>query len=117
MVFCPECNMELEGDPSHCYLCGHSLKDDQGMNEWIVIGTVENKIMADFVKETLKSEKIPAVVLSRSGYFGDAGLPLNPIYTTGDASFEISVPESYSSDATDLLDMTLGEKWHKKEGQ
>jgi len=117
VVFCPECNTELEGDPSHCYLCGHTLKGDKNKDEWVMIGTVENKIMADFVKETLMSGKIPAVVLSRSGFFGNAGLPLNPIYSTGEASFEISVPESYSSEAAELLDMTLGEKWHKKDGE
>ncbi len=117
MVFCPECKTELEGNPPHCYLCGHLLMEDEGQDEWNIIGTVENKIMADFVKETLKSEKIPAVVISRSGFFGNAGLPLNPIYSTGEASFEISVPDSFSSKAIDLLDMTLGEKWHKKEGE
>lgn len=117
MVLCPECNTELEGNPSHCYLCGHALKGEKSKDEWNVIGSVENKIMADFVKEMLKSEKIPAVVMSRSGFFGEAGLPLNPIYSSGDASFEISVPESFCSKAIDLLDMTLGEKWHKKEGE
>jgi hypothetical protein len=80
-----------------------------------VLGIIEDKLHADFAEETLKSCKIPAVVISKSGFFGNIGLSLNPFYTNSSAAFEISVPSNYLEEATDVLDMTLGNKFHRKE--
>ncbi|UCD65125.1 MAG: hypothetical protein JSW34_06765, partial [Candidatus Zixiibacteriota bacterium] len=70
---------------------------------------------ADFARETLAGSGIPTVIFSRSGFFGNIGLPLNPFYRPGHAAFEISVPEEFAQEAQELLDMTLGDKWQKKE--
>ncbi|MEA2030984.1 MAG: hypothetical protein U9N55_05240 [candidate division Zixibacteria bacterium] len=84
-------------------------------DEWVMIGTIENRMWADSAVEMLKSKNIKAFVISKSGFFGDAGLPLNPIYEPKDSSFEISVSASHVSDAEELLEMTLGDKWQRRE--
>lgn len=114
MVFCPECNIRLKGEPEKCYICGGEVvaDDDSG---WILLGIVEDKVFADLARETLKSCDIPAVVISRSGFFGNVGLPLNPFYQPKTAAFEISVPVACRTEATEVLDMTLGDKWQRKE--
>lgn len=115
MAYCPECNIVLKGNPERCYICGSPVKaeDEQG---WVVLGMVDSKPFADMARETLKSCEIPAVVISKSGFFGNVGLPLNPIYESKPASFEISVPADYQDEAIDVLDATLGDKWQRKEG-
>ncbi len=114
MAYCPVCKTEIAADATTCYVCGSDL-NDKDSPEWVVIGTVEDKLSADFAKETLESCNIPAVVFSRSGFFGSIGLPLNPFYKSKSAEFEVSVPKQFREDAADTLEMTLGEKWQRKE--
>jgi hypothetical protein len=89
--------------------------DESDVEEWVILGMIEDKLSADFAEETLKSYEIPSVVISRSGFFGDVGLPLNPIYSTKAPSYEIRVPAMHAEEAVGILDMTLGEKWQRKE--
>ena len=114
MAYCPECNIPLEGNPERCYICGGEVRADDESG-WALLGTVESKLFADLACGTLKSCDIPVVVISKSGFFGNVGLPLNPIYQPTEAAFEISVPASCLTEAAEVLDMTLGEKWHRKE--
>lgn len=98
-----------------CYICGCDPKTVFAVDdEWVILGIIDDKLHADFAEETLKSCKIPAVVLSKSGFFGSIGLLFNPIYTNTTSAFEISVPSQYLEEATDVLDMTLGNKFHRK---
>ncbi len=113
-MFCPECNRELPEGVTECYYCGHDLTDAGG-KDWVVLGTIENKLYADFAKETLDSYDIPAVVISKDGFFGDIGLPLRPFYNSKSAPFEISVQLAYREEAIEILNMTIGDKWHRKE--
>ena len=113
MTFCPVCKSEVDGEGAVCTSCGADLK--QNLDDWIVIGTTGDKISADFAKEILESNEIPAVVISKSGFFGTAGLPLVPFYTSESAAFEVSVPEEFGEEASELLEMTLGSKWQRKE--
>ena len=112
-MICPKCKSELEGNPTHCHICGFELftKDV----EWVMIGAIENRMWADSAVEMLKSKGIQAVVISKSGFFGNAGLPLNPIYEPKGASFEISVPIESVSEAEELLEITLGDNWQQRE--
>lgn len=114
MAYCPECNIELKGDPQRCYVCGHPVMSDE-RTDWVVLGMVDGKPFADLARETLKSLNIPAVVISKSGFFGNVGLPLNPIYESKPSSFEISVPATYQDEAMEVLEATLGERWQRKE--
>lgn len=114
MTQCPVCNSELSDDSAHCHICGYELDETDEVN-WVVVGEIDDKISADFAREILSSYEIPAVIFSRSGFFGSAGLPLNPFYKAGSALFEVSVPEGYREEALDILDSTLGSKWHGKD--
>lgn len=114
MALCPACKTEIEDGASSCYICGYEL-DEKHETKWVVIGEIEDKFSADFGKEALASSEIPAVVFSRSGFFGNVGLPLNPFYKPGSALFEVSVPEEFVEEAAEILEITVGEKWHRKE--
>ena len=114
MAYCPVCKSEIDADATTCYICGTDLTDKTA-SEWVVIGTVEDKLSADFAKETLTSCNIPAVVFSRSGFFGSIGLPLNPFYKSSTSEFEVSVPRQFRDEAADTLEMTLGDKWQRKD--
>ncbi len=114
MVLCPKCNQELPNGVSECYKCGHEL-DESEKTDWVMLGTIENKLYADFAKETLASYNIPVVVISKDGFFGHIGLPLRPFYNSDSAPFEISVPAVYSEEAIEIMNAVLGSKWHRKE--
>ena len=80
-----------------------------------MIGTVDNQLSADFAKETLTVYEIPAVVISRSGFFGNIGLTLTSFHSGARELFEISVPAAYQDEAMEVLEATLGERWQRKE--
>lgn len=105
MASCPACKAEVKEDATHCSVCGEPLTNEEG---WVTIGSVDTRITADFVFETLKSYEIPAVVLSRSGYFGNFGLTLQPFYSAGHGLFDISVPASHKEEAEDIFKMVTG---------
>lgn len=110
-MLCPDCKIEIENGKAACPICGWESTEDE-QPEWVVLGTIEDRAFADLARETLKSLNIPAVVVSRSGFFGNIGLPLNPVFGGGKAgAFEISVPPSFINEAAETLDMTIGDKW------
>ena len=80
-----------------------------------MIGSIEDKISSDYAEETLKSYNIPVVVISNSGFFGTAGLALNPFHGSSQGLFELSVPEKFAEEAIGILDMILSSSWTKKE--
>jgi hypothetical protein len=115
VVYCPVCNAELSNEMQTCFVCGHDSENSSEIDEeWIVLGIIEDKLHADLAKETLKSCNIPAVIFSRSGFFGNIGLMFNPFYSDHSPAFEIQVPENYIEEAANVLDSTLGEKWQRK---
>jgi len=114
VVYCPKCKKELPADISECYFCGCDLTDAKE-GDWVMLGAIENKLYADLAKEALASYHIPAVVISKDGFFGSIGLPLRPFYNSKSAPFEISVPAVYREEAIEILDMVVGDKWHRKE--
>jgi hypothetical protein len=114
VVYCPKCKRELPNGVTECFVCGCDLTE-AGESDWIVIGEIENKLYADFAKETLASCGIPAVIISNDGFFGSLGLPMRPFYNSQSAPFEISVPAVYCEEAIEILDMTVSDKWRRKE--
>ncbi len=114
-MYCPECKTQLEGTPNSCYICGTDLQQIGQGDSWVVVGTVENSVLAGLAEETLKSSDIEVVVISKSGFFGAAGLPLNPFYKADTPAFEISVPVGQYNEAVEVLEMTMGDQWQKKD--
>jgi hypothetical protein len=91
------------------------MKDQEPEQEWVTIGAVADKLSADFARETLETYDIPVAVLSKSGYFGTAGLTLTEFYSGSQGLFEFSVPVDEAEDAAEILSATLGDKWLRKE--
>lgn len=118
MAYCPVCKTEWPQNVTECPVCAHELEPSENTLEpdgWVMVGYVADKISADYVKEVLGSYEIPAVVLSKSGFFGQAGLMLQGFYKTGAQAYEISVPAEAVEEATGILDMILGDKWRRNE--
>jgi len=115
VVFCPDCKAEWMPQTEDCPICGRDLADEKHDSEWILLGTIEDKVSADFARETLTTYEIPAVIVSKSGFFGAIGLTLHSFYSGQAGLFEVSVPSDDVEEAAEILTMTLGEKWHRKE--
>jgi hypothetical protein len=115
VAYCPVCKAEWMPPIEDCPICGRGLDETSEPGEWTLIGAVADKLSADFARETLSTYDIPAVVMSKSGFFGNIGLTLTSFYNGKQGLFEISVPAECSEEASELLAMTLGEKWQRKE--
>ncbi len=114
MEFCPVCKSEITAETETCTACNAKI-ENYGENNWVMIGSVEDKISSDYAEETLKSYNIPVVVISNSGFFGTAGLALNPFHGSSQGMFEISVPDEFIEEAVGILDMILSSSWVKKD--
>jgi hypothetical protein len=88
--------------------------EDDGV-EWVVLGYLKDKLSAELARDVLVSAEIPAVLFSKSGFFGNIGLPLNPIYGGRSEAFEISVPKDCEEEASEVLDAVLSGKWARRE--
>ncbi len=117
MAFCPACNAEWQTSTEDCPICGRELTPPEEQREWVVLGTIDDKLSADFARETLRTYEIPAVVVSKSGYFGNIGLTLTSFYSGKRESFEVSVPGNFREEAAEILDMILGGRWHRKDSE
>lgn len=117
VAYCPKCKTEWESDVTDCPVCGRDLQPngDPEATTWVLLGYIQDKMSADYAKEVLSSYEIPVVVISKSGYFGQAGLTLPSFYKTGSQLFEVSVPKDFVEEATGVMDMVLGDSWTKKE--
>ena len=114
MEFCPVCKSELPSDVEVCPGCKFEV-GNHADTKWIQIGSIEDQVSSDYAKETLKSNNIPVVILSKSGFFGSAGLPLNPFYGTNDGFYSVLVPEDFVEEAVDILNIVLADNWEKKD--
>jgi hypothetical protein len=115
VAYCPACKAEWDSQSTECPICGRDFAVDTAEEPWIVIGTIADKISADFARETLRAYEIPAVVVSKAGFFGTAGLTMTHFYSGAAALFEVSVPPQHREEAEELLQMTVGERWQRKE--
>jgi len=114
VVSCPACKGSWVDGTTQCPVCGHDLQLESEKKSWVVVGSVVDQMTADFAKEVLASCEIPALVHSRSGFFGTIGLTLPSFYKSGAAPFEISVPEEFKEESGQILAETLGDRWQKK---
>ncbi len=117
-MFCPACKTEWARGMSECPVCSKEFPSDPADSpdaNWVLLGYVGDPMSADYAREVLKSYEVPAVVISKSGFFGRAGLTLQSFYSPGAQLFEVSVPSDYLEEAAGIMDMILGDKWQKKE--
>jgi hypothetical protein len=76
--------------------------------QWVVVGETESRTLAEFAVDGLKSYEIPAVLDSRPGVLGTAGLPMRSIRDGHLEAFKIMVPDQYAEEAAGLVTMFLG---------
>ncbi|MDF1544832.1 MAG: hypothetical protein P1R58_06980 [bacterium] len=111
-MLCPKCKSELSEGATSCFVCNTKIGDGaEAGRAWSLAGYIGDKITADFANETLLSFEIPSVVISKSGFFGNAGLALTSFFGDSDQLFEISVPSHLVEEATEILNNTLGSGW------
>jgi hypothetical protein len=104
MTDCPTCASELTAEP-----------ESADRSSWVALGSIEDRFSADYARAVLDSYEIPAVVISKSGFFGQIGLTFHSFYKSGSLLFEVSVPAEFVEEAAGVLDMALGDKWNRKE--
>ncbi len=79
---------------------------------WVVIGFVSDRVTADFVIESLRSYEIPAVLNSKSGFFGTIGMTsLEMPFSGGSGAYEILTVTEKVEEASDIAGMVAGDKW------
>jgi hypothetical protein len=86
------------------------LDDVEIRSDWVVIGEAENRTIAEFAVNGLRSYDIPAVLDSRPGFLGSAGLALRSMRTGKIEMFKILVPREYQDEATEMVKIFLGGK-------
>jgi hypothetical protein len=104
MTECPICSAELTQEV-----------EEESQGAWVKLGAIEDRFSADYARAVLDSYDIPAVVISKSGFFGQVGLTFHSFYKSGSLLFEVSVPVEYVEEAAGVLDMAIGDKWRRKE--
>jgi hypothetical protein len=80
----------------------------EAMVRWVMVGETESRTLAEFAIDGLKSYDIPAVLDSRPGVLGTAGLPMRSISDGHLETFKIMVPEESAEEAAGLVTMFLG---------
>lgn len=90
----------------------HELPET-GEGDWKLLGKVNDATSAGYAKETLESYDVPCVLLSESGFFGQAGLNLPQAYGSRLGQFEIFVPENRMEEAVDIMNMIFGDNWDR----
>ena len=104
-------NMELSliNQPEH-ENNDRSFEDVEIRSDWVVIGEAENRTIAEFAVNGLRSYDIPAVLDSRPGFLGSAGLALRSMRTGKVETFKIMVPGEFQEEAEEMIKMFLGGK-------
>ncbi len=86
----------------------------EAVEDWEILGYIQDASSAGYARETLLSCDIPAVVFSQSGYFGQIGLNLPAIWKDGQGWFQIRVKHDDIEEAREILDMILGQTWRRE---
>lgn len=99
----------------------NDINDDQSEDfgqriHWVVIGEAPDRTTAEFAVNGLKSYGIPAVMDSKPGVLGSAGLKLRSFYSGKLETFKIMVPGEHEKEALELVKMFLDNKSDKPEG-
>ncbi len=75
---------------------------------WVAVGETDNRTLAEFAINGLRSYEVPAVLDSRPGVLGTAGLPMRSIRDGHLVTFRIMVPEEFAAEAAELVKVFLG---------
>ena len=126
MPFCPKCRYEYETGVITCPDCDEALiaelpaetddKSTDGSEEykdWVQLARLTSHEYANMVVEVLHAKKIPAVILSGGGHFGQLGQMGPSSFRAIGGAFSLMVPKEYVVDADREGEMIMGEDWKK----
>jgi hypothetical protein len=74
---------------------------------WVAIAEVDNRTLAEFAVNGLKSYDIPAVLDSRAGFLGAAGMQLRSFHSGKTDMFRILVPPDREEEASEVVKIFL----------
>lgn len=77
-------------------------------SQWEVIAEVESRTLAEFAVNGLKSYEIPAVIDSRAGFLGAAGLKLRSLKDGKVLKFKVLVPIEFKDEAVEVVKIFVG---------
>ncbi len=77
---------------------------------WVTVAEVDNRTIAEFAVNGLKSYEIPAVLDARPGFLGTAGLKLRSLRTGKVEAFKVMVPAEYKEEALEVVKIFTGGK-------
>jgi hypothetical protein len=77
-------------------------------SNWVAVGEAPNRTVAEFAVNGLKSYDIPAIIDSRPGFLGTAGMQLRSLRTGKVDMFRILVPAEYEEEAKEVVKIFLG---------
>lgn len=113
MGLCPVCNSSFADEVTTCPVCNADIdSDSDNQGKWLVLGVFKDPVSAGLAHETLLNADIPAVLFSKAGFFGAAGLAMNPFYNPTHGMYEISVPVDMFEDATEIINAIMSGGWH-----
>lgn len=85
------------------------LPEEVGLrSHWVVIGETESRTVAEFAVNGLKSYEIPAVLDSRAGVLGSAGLSMRSLRTGKLETFRILVPPEFAEEGSEVIKIFIG---------
>jgi hypothetical protein len=85
------------------------LPEEVGVHShWIVIGETESRTVAEFAINGLKAYEIPAVLDSRAGALGSAGLSMRSLRTGKLETFRILVPPEFAEEGSEVINIFIG---------
>lgn len=91
---------------------GNDINRDQGdvgkRSQWEIVAEVDNRTLAEFAINGLKSYEIPAVIDSQAGFLGAAGLKLRSLKDGKVLKFKILVPVEFKDEAAEVVKIFVG---------
>ena len=123
-MFCPRCGYEYNPGIKTCPDCNIDLvvslpteKEKQMDTEeeyknWVQLARLNSQYFAEMVLEGLHSKKIPAVIKSETGHFGQTG-QMGVAFRPVGGGYSLYVPYDFIKDANNEAAVILGEEWEK----
>jgi len=126
MPFCPNCKYEYKAEITSCPDCDEKLLavlpiesdapedlPEDKYKDWVQLARFTSDLTAKLVLETLRMNKVSAVILSGTGYFGQSGQMGPSSFQPVGGSYSLMIPSEGVAAADEICQAILGEDWEK----